>query len=107
MQFWATLLAIGIPSSVVTAIIGFMVRKIERRMDDERRTRQEQDEARKQFEKFQARGLTATMALCEANAIAIQNGKCNGETHRALDYMQQVKYEQRDFLTSQGIEHIF
>jgi hypothetical protein len=107
MEFWATLIGIGIPGAIVTAIVGFMVRKIERRMDEERNLRLEQDKARKQFEKFQARGLSATMALCEANAIALQNGKCNGETHRALDYMQRVKYDQRDFLTSQGIDHIF
>lgn len=107
MQFWATLMAIGIPGAIVTAIVGLMVKKIERRMDDERKVQQEQIEARKQFERFQARGLTATMALCEANAIAIQRGKCNGETHKALDYMQKVKREQREFLISQGIEHIF
>lgn len=107
MEFWTTLIAIGLPGAVVTAIVGVMVKKIERRMDEERNIRLEQDRARKQFEKFQARGLSATMALCEANAIALQNGKCNGETHRALDYMQRIKYEQRDFLTSQGIDHIF
>lgn len=107
MQIWATLIALGVPGAIITAIIGCMVRRIERRMDEERRVRREQDEARRQFEKFQARGLTATMALCEANATALQNGRCNGETHRALEYMQRVKHEQRDFLTSQGIEHIF
>lgn len=107
MQLWTILLAVGLPSSVVSAIVGLMVRKIERRMDDERKARQAQDEARRQFEIFQTRGLTATMALCEANATALQNGRCNGETHRALEYMEKVKREQRDFLTTQGIEHIF
>lgn len=106
MQFWTTLIAMGIPGAIVTAIVGVMVKKIDRRMDDDRRVRQEHDENRKKFESFQIRGLTATMALCEANATALQNGKCNGETHKALAYMQEVKREQREFLISQGIEHI-
>lgn len=103
MQIWTFLLAIGVPS----AVVGLMFRRIERRMDEERKARKAQDEARLKFEEFQTRGMTATMALCEANSIALQNGRCNGETHKALEYMKKVKGEQRDFLVSKGIEHIF
>jgi hypothetical protein len=47
------------------------------------------------------------MKVCEANAIALQNGKCNGETHAALKYMHEVKRKQQNFLINQGIDHIF
>lgn len=107
MEFWTILVAVGLPGAIVTSLVGVMVRRIERRIEDDRRLRQEQDASRKEFEKFQTKGLTATMALCEANATALQNGKCNGETHKALEYMQKIKREQREFLTNQGIEHIF
>ena len=100
MDVWQMLVAVGTPSAVVGTVIGIMFRRIEKRLDEERY-------ARRKFERFQLRGLTATMALSEANAIALQNGKCNGETHKALDYMNDVKREQRDFLISQGIDHIF
>lgn len=100
MDVWQILVAVGIPSAMVGTVIGIMFRRIEKRLDEEK-------QARRKFERFQLRGLTATMALSEANAIALQNGKCNGETHKALDYMKDVKHEQRDFLISQGIEHIF
>lgn len=100
MDIWTILVAVGVPSAIVGTIIGIMFRRIEKRLDDER-------QARRDFERFQLRGLTATMALSEANAIALQHGKCNGETHKALDYMNEVKREQRDFLISQGIDHIF
>ena len=100
MNIWVIITAIGLPTTVVATIVGIMFRRIEKRMDDEKK-------ARRDFEHFQIRSLTATMGLCEANAIALQNGKCNGETHKALDYMQKVKREQREFLISQGIEHIF
>lgn len=107
MDFWTIAMAVGLPSAVVAAVVGMLFRRIEKRQEDENKVRQRQEEARRQFERYQLAALTATMALCEANARALQNGRCNGETHAALDYMQKVKREYRDFLDSQGIDHIF
>jgi hypothetical protein len=92
----AVLAAAGIPS----ALFGYYLRKIEKRRADE-------EAARKKYELYQVKMLTATACLCEANAIALQNGKCNGETHRALDHLKEVKHDQRDFLVAQGIDHLF
>lgn len=100
MGIWQILVAVGVPSATVATVIGIMFRRIEQRLEDEK-------QARRKFERFQLSGLTATMALSEANAIALQNGKCNGETHKALEYMKDVKREQREFLISEGINHIF
>lgn len=100
MNFWIIITAVGLPTAVVSTIVGIMFRRIEKRLDREK-------EARRAFEMFQIKGLTATMALCEANSIALQNGKCNGETHKALSYMKDVKRAERDFLFSHGVEHIF
>ena len=99
---WEILLATGI----IAGAVGLCFRRIEKKMDRDRAERQKQDEARKEFESFQISMQTATAALCEANAVALQNGKCNGETHAALDYLRKVKHEQRDFLYKQGISHI-
>jgi hypothetical protein len=96
MNFWAILAAWGVPSTLAATIIGIMFRRIEKRMDE-----------RRKFEQFQVKGLMATMKLGEANAIALQNGRCNGETHAALDYVKNIKRQERDFLMAQGIEHIF
>lgn len=92
----AVLAAAGIPS----ALFAYYLRKIEKRRADE-------EAARKKYELYQVKMLTATACLCEANAIALQNGKCNGETHRALDHLKEVKHDQRDFLVAQGIDHLF
>lgn len=100
MDIWVILLAWGVPSAIAGTVVGIMFKRFERRMDEERK-------ARRDFERFQVKGLCATMKVCEANAIALQNGRCNGETHAALEYMQEVKRDQRDFLMSQGIDHIF
>lgn len=96
MNIWTVLAAWGIPSTVAA----LMFRRIEKRMDDERQTR-------RQFEQFQVKGLMATMKLGEANATALQNGRCNGETRAALNYVKEVKRQERDFLIDQGIERIF
>lgn len=100
MDIWVILLAWGVPSAIAGTVVGIMFKRFEKRMDEERK-------ARRDFERFQVKGLCATMKVCEANAIALQNGKCNGETHAALAYMQDVKRDQRDFLITQGIDHIF
>lgn len=100
MEIWATLVALGVPSAVAGTVIGIALKRLEKRMDEERK-------ARRDFETFQVKGLCATMKVCEANAIALQNGKCNGETHAALEYMQEIKQDQRDFLFAHGIDHIF
>jgi hypothetical protein len=93
---WAALLAFSVPS----AIFALLLRRLEKKMDAERA-------ARRKYELFQAKTQAATIALCKANAIALKNGKCNGETSAALQYLNSVKYEQREFLTEYGINHLF
>lgn len=92
----AVIAAAGIPSALFAAFLSGLEKR-----------RALEEEARRQYERYQVKMLTATAALCEANAIALQNGHCNGETHRALDHLKEVKHDQRDFLVAQGIDHIF
>lgn len=107
MSIWAILAAVGLPSAIVAAVVGLLVRRIEKRLDNEEKERQKREAARKDYELFQVKMLTAATALGKANAIAIKNGKCNGETSAALSYLEEVKHDQRDFLISQGIDHLF
>jgi len=104
---WTIIGATGLLSAVVGGIVGIFFRRIEKRMDEENKARKEREEARRKYEIFQVKTLTAVTALSKANAIALKNGKCNGETKAALEYLDQVKHEQRDFLTEQGIDHLF
>ena len=100
---WTILAAVGLPA----AVVGFFVRRVEKRLDAETNAREDQEAARKAYEGFNVHALTAVMKLSEANAIALQNGKCNGETHKALEYLTEVRHEQRDFLIKQGLDNIF
>lgn len=107
MSIWAIIAAAGIPSAIAAAVIGFCVRSIEKKVDEAERTRKEHENARKDFELFEVQTLLATVSLCEANALALQHGKCNGETHAALEYLQKMKHQQKDFLIARGVENIF
>ena len=97
---WTILLAVGLPSAIVGGIVSLFFRKIEKKLDKER-------DARRKYELFQVKIQAAIISLCKANAIALKNGKCNGETSAALEYLNKVKQEQREFLTEQGIDHLF
>lgn len=103
MEIWELILAIGIPS----AVVGFAFSRIEKKLDKEKKEREKQEEARRNYESIQVKLLTAGIALSKANAVALKNGKCNGETKAALEYLETVKHEHRDFLTKQGMEHLF
>ena len=103
---WAILTASGLLSAVISGLVGLAYHRIERRLDREAAERKKRDEDRKRYELFQIRALTATMALGKANAVALKNGKCNGETTAALEYLSRVKHDLRDFLDEQGVDHL-
>lgn len=52
------------------------------------------------------RMVGAAIALGEATAHAVQLGHPNGDMEAALEYAQQVKHEQKDFLTEQSQKNI-
>lgn len=107
MSIWQIFAAVGLPATIVSAVVGLMFRRIEKRLEAEERRRVEREKNRRQFEQSEVQTLFAVAALCEANAVALQNGKCNGETHAALDYMKEVKHKQKNFLINNGVDFIF
>lgn len=100
MDILQILMALGVPSAIVGGIIALGFRRLEKKQE-------KREKARREYEVFQVKTMTAVMALSKANAIALKNGKCNGETSAALAYLDEVKHEQRDFLIKQGIDHLF
>ena len=100
---WTALIAISVPSAIVSLLFHRMEKKMEKR-DKEREGR---ERAREKNEILLVKMVGASVALGEASAIALKNGKCNGETEAALEYARQVKHEQKDFLTEQGIKNLF
>lgn len=98
--------AMGIPS----AIMGFIVWKLERRITKQEKTAEDREEAREAMLLLVIQSSSAAIALGEATARAVQripDAHCNGDMRSALDYAAKVKHEQKDFLSKQGIHALW
>lgn len=98
MDVWTLMLAIGVPS----ALVAYMVRRIEKKMDSK-------DAAREEYEFLILKSVNASIALGEATAEAvarIPDAHCNGDMHAALDYAREVKHKQKDFLSRQAVKAV-
>lgn len=108
--------AMGIPSAIMGLLVWNFERKIQKRdkrKDEEeaalRKEAEEREKAREKMELLLVQGTNAAIALGEATARAVQripDAHCNGDMHAALDYAAEVKHNQKDFLTEQGIKAI-
>lgn len=112
----AIIIAAGIPSAVTGFGFWLIERKIAKRDEQMRKEAEkrekeqaERDRQRKEYELSQLNMTVATMALAEATAAAVQripDAHCNGDMHKALEYAQNIKNEQRDFLRRQAIKSL-
>ena len=98
----AFIAAMGIPS----AIMGIIVKRLEKRMEKRDKAREDKDKAQEQLLLLIVQSNGAAIALGEATARAVQripDAHCNGDMHEALAYATKIKHEQKDFLAKQGI----
>lgn len=94
--------AMGIPS----AIMGFIVWKLEKRISKREKALEEREAAQEELWLLLVQSTGAAIALGEATAKAVQripDAHCNGDMHAALEYATQIKHSQKDFLAKQGI----
>jgi len=99
-----TILAfMGVPS----AVTGLCFWTIQKNITKRDAKRDERENAREKNEILLIRSVGAAIALGEATACAIRDGKCNGELSIALAYAQKVKHEQKDFMTEQGVKNLY
>jgi hypothetical protein len=96
VELWSVLLAVGIPSTLTTLLIGWFVKH-----------QSEKDKAREEINVLLIQGVGASISLGEAVAIAQKNGKSNGETEKALTYAKDTKHNITNFLTKQGVKNIY
>ena len=111
--WWLILAALGLPS----ALTGFFIRRMEKRLDKREAQRKKEQEAleakaearekkREQLELVLIQSTSAAIALGEATARAVQripDAHCNGDMHQALEYAAEVKHNQKDFLMEIGV----
>jgi len=118
MKLFGDLPAAQLLLTAVTAAIGFMIwrlqRKIQKRDDAKEKAeaakQAELDRQRldiQQYQRFMIQTQRTLTKLCVATAIAVRDGTSNGEMTTALEIMEKVAREQRDFLVDQGINGLF
>ncbi len=99
----AMLVFMGVPS----AFTGLCFWAIQKSLTKRDNKRDEREKDREKNELLLIRSVGAAIALGEATAHAIRDGKCNGEMSAALEYAQKVKHEQKDFMTEQGVKNLY
>lgn len=103
MDLQTLILAMSIPS----AVTGFCFWLIEEKIKKQQKETEEKEKIREKSEVLIIKSVMASIALGEATATALKNGHANGETEAALQYAREIKHEQKDFLTEQGIRGIY
>lgn len=101
---------IGLPS----ALLGLYIRRTEKRHDEERAEKkaceEKKEEERKKFELCILQNSAAAVALSEATARAVKripDAQCNGDMTKALEYAENMKNKQKDFLAEIGVEYLY
>ena len=111
------LLAMSVPSAVTGFCFWLIQRKITRRQEQEDKAREkrqkyvdEKEARRDELQYLLIQSVNASIALSEATARAVQripDAHCNGDMESALSYATDIKHQQKEFLTKQGIKNIF
>lgn len=117
MDVTAILLMMGIPTAVTAFCFWLIERKISKRDkkdEAERKKRQDyidsKEQARDEMQFLMIQTINASLALGEATARAVEripDAHCNGDMHKALEYASEVKHNQKEFLTKQGIKNVY
>ena len=110
VDFGKLILAFVAAMSIPSGITGRCFWLIQRRLEKREKKREENEKIRETQEYLLVKGIGAAIALGEATAEAvarIPDAHCNGDMHKALEYARQVKHEQKEFLTKQGIDAIY
>jgi hypothetical protein len=103
INFLTALSYCGVPA----AVTAFAFWGLKRTIENKEKQHNEHEKARERNEFLMVKSIGASLALSEATARAIKDGRCNGEMTAALEYAKMVKHEQRDFLQMQGINNLY
>lgn len=91
---------------VFTAVLGFFVWLIENNIKKREERDEQRDKDRQEFEILILESINANTDLCIANNIALKNGKCNGESERAMARVSESKQKMQMFLAKKGVEKV-
>ena len=85
-------------------------KKAEQKAEAEKKHRDEQEAAREKLMIALIQSTSASIALGEATARAVQripDAHCNGDMHDALKYATEIKHAQKDLLAEIGVHTLW
>lgn len=113
MDFWQILIAMGIPSALMSLLTAIILKKVDKSTKQadalEKRRREDAEKRDKRSEDFLLLMLQSTRAavvLSQATARAVQripDAHCNGDMHKALEYADKIQAKEKDFLMQLGV----
>ena len=106
MEVWEIVLMFGVP----TAITGFGVWLIKRKIERDEKQRIEKENNLQDLVLMMLQTTRANAVGITAVAEAIQripDAHCNGDMKKALEYMKTIQQKEKDFLMDKGVKHIF
>ena len=106
MTIPAWVITMGIPS----AITGLLVWWLKKRMDAQEQRQIEREQNQEKLIIMMMNSTKANTVGITAIAKAVQripDAQCNGDMTAALVRMEEIALEQKEFLTEQGVKHIF
>ena len=95
---------------VYTAITGFLFWLLKRHIDKKEAKRDKREQNIERFMILMMQNSRATNILAKATAVAVQripDAHCNGDMTAALEEAERIQGEEKDFVMTHGIEHIF
>lgn len=117
MDLETLVIAMSIPSAITGFCFWLLERKISKReaaenaeREERQRLLDEREATREKHVLYLVKSVSAAIALGEATAKAVQripDARCNGDMHAALEYAQQVKHEQKDFINEQALKNLY
>ena len=109
-NLWQIIIAFVAAMGIPSAIMGFMIWKLERRITKREKQLEDREKAQEDLLILMVQSTGASIALGEATARAVQripDAHCNGDMHDALEYATKMKHDQKEFLAKQGIRAIW
>ena len=106
MEILEIILMFGVP----TAITGFGIWLIKRKLEKNERQYNEKESNLQDLVLMMLQTTRANAVGITAVAKAIQripDAHCNGDMTKALEYMKTIQEKEKDFLMDKGVKHIF
>ena len=102
-ELWATLISLGVPSSV----LGFVLWYVKRTIEKNEKQREEHDKNLEKAVLLMLQSTRANAILCKATAEAVRDGHCNGNMTQAMEAVDKAAAAEKEFLLEKGIKYIF